>query len=368
MTTLTYKYRLKDQRAAKHLRQYAIALNQVWNYCVAVQRNENARYRAGAPRRRWPTSFRLHSLTAGTSKDLGVHSGSVHEICSAFALCRDTHKRTPKFRASFGSKRALGWVPFRGSDRQIDGNTVTYLGRKFRFFGHKRRPIPDTATSGSFVEDSLGRWWVCFAVAVTSDRSERNGEVGIDLGLKSLAALSDGGVVENHTYYRQWQQRLATAQRAGNKRRARAIYAKISRCRHDHLHKSTTLIVRANALVVVGNVNGLQLAKTRMAKSVLDAGWSTFRHMLRYKASRHGVRFLEVDERFTTVTCSSCGARSGPKGQKGLRIREWKCSDCGACHDRDVNSARNILSIGRSAAPPVEESRNNDRIGTSTPA
>jgi transposase len=95
-----------------------------------------------------------------------------------------------------------------------------------------------------------------------------------------------------------------------------------------------------------------------MAKSVLDSGWATFKAMLNYKASRHSALFLEVDERFTTVSCSVCGAHGGPKGIAGLRIREWVCSECGSRHDRDVNSARNILAIGRSAAPPVGESRN----------
>ena len=91
-----------------------------------------------------------------------------------------------------------------------------------------------------------------------------------------------------------------------------------------------------------------------MAKSVLDAGWSTFRAMLAYKSAG----YVEVDERFTTQTCSSCGALppERPKGIAGLGMREWCCSDCGATHDRDVNAARNILALGRSAAPPAGES------------
>lgn len=74
--------------------------------------------------------------------------------------------------------------------------------------------------------------------------------------------------------------------------------------------------------------------------------------------------YVEVDEKFTTVTCSACGARSGPKGQKGLRIRQWECSSCGASHGRDVNAARNILIAALSAQRPVEESRDTNRIGT----
>ena len=99
-------------------------------------------------------------------------------------------------------------------------------------------------------------------------------------------------------------------------------------------------------MIVVGDVSSSQLAKTRMAKSVLDAGWYMFREMLRYKAIRHSVDLVVVNEAFTTRTCSSCGVLSGPQGVNSLRIREWTCRACGETHDRDVNAARNILALG----------------------
>jgi len=85
----------------------------------------------------------------------------------------------------------------------------------------------------------------------------------------------------------------------------------------------------------------------RDAKSVLDAGWSTLRTMLRYKCAFAGVTFAEVNEAFSTQACSVCSARSGPKGIAGLGIRAWTCGDCGTVHDRDVNAAKNILAAGR---------------------
>ena len=93
-------------------------------------------------------------------------------------------------------------------------------------------------------------------------------------------------------------------------------------------------------------MNAAGLAKTRMAKSVLDAGWSTFRTMLQYKCDDAGVRFEEIDEAYSTQTCSACGCRGGPRGLQGLGIREWACLDCGAVHQRDVNAARVILARG----------------------
>ena len=91
-----------------------------------------------------------------------------------------------------------------------------------------------------------------------------------------------------------------------------------------------------------------KLVKTKMAKSTLDAGWSTLKTMLEYKSHQAGIVFEVVNESYTTQTCSCCGSipASSPKGRAGLRIREWTCSDCGAEHDRDVNAAKNILAAG----------------------
>ena len=358
---LTYRYRLKDNSAKKTLRRHAFACNQVWNYCNAYQRDIEARYRAGAPKRKWPSHFDLQKLTKGTSKEFGVHAQTVGSVCEQFAKSRDKAKHSLRFRASGGARRALGWIPFQSQSRQIADNTITYLGKQFRWFGNARRPLPDSAKGGAFVEDARGKWWVCFHVEVADDLPTGNGEIGIDLGLKTLAATSDGEIIENLRHTATWAQRLARAQRARNKRRIKAIHAKIANARKDHLHKVSCRLARENALIIVGNVSPSRLAKTRMAKSVLDAGWASFKTMLSYKASRHSALFVEVDERFTTQMCSCCGSIPGssPKGMGALGMREWVCSECGESHDRDVNSARNILKLGRSAAPRVDESRSN---------
>ena len=360
---LTYKYRIKDNSAKKTLRRHAFACNQVWNYCNAYQRDIEARYRAGAPKRKWPSHFDLQKLTKGTSKELGIHAQTVGSVCEQYVRSRDKAKHSLRFRASGGARRALGWVPFQAQSRQLDGNTITYLGKQFRWFGNKRRPLPETAKGGAFVEDARGKWWVCFHVEVADDLPTGNGEIGIDLGLKTLAATSDGEIIKNLRHTATWAQRLARAQRARNKRRIKAIHAKIANARKDHLHKVSCRLARENALIAVGNVSSSRLAKTRMAKSVLDAGWASFKTMLSYKASRHSASFLEVDERFTTQMCSCCGSIPGssPKGMGALGMREWVCSECGESHDRDVNSARNILALALSAQRRGDESRGNTR-------
>ena len=92
-----------------------------------------------------------------------------------------------------------------------------------------------------------------------------------------------------------------------------------------------------------------------MAKSIHDAGWSMFRNMLLYKGIALGSHVEIVSERHSSVTCSACGARSGPKGYRGLRVRQWECCECGSVHDRDQNGALNILLAARERPRPVVE-------------
>ena len=347
---LTYKYRIKNRNAKSALRRHAVAVNQVWNYCCAQQRDIESRYRAGAPKRKWASHYDLQRLCKGAGAMFGIHQQTIGGVCRTFAQARDKARHAPAFRKSYGVRRSLGWIPFEGQSRQIKDGAVTYLGKRFYLWGLKRRPIPATVKGGAFVEDALGRWYVCLTVEVERKPATNDKAIGIDLGLKSLATLSDGRKIEAPQIYRRYEQQLATLQRAGKRRHAKRLHAKIKACRADFLHKISTELAGQNAIIAVGNVNARALA----SKSVLDAGWSSFRKMLAYKAKD----YREVDERFTTQDCSACGARCGPKGQKGLGIRQWQCSSCGISHDRDVNAALNILAIARrSAAPPAEEYR-----------
>ena len=143
--------------------------------------------------------------------------------------------------------------------------------------------------------------------------------------------------------------RLATAQRARKTpKRVTAIHAKVANRRRDFLHKASAKIAKEFGLIVVGDVSPSKIAKTSMAKSVLDAGWSDFKNMLAYKSHLRAGCVLEVSERHSTQTCSECGSLppSRPRGIAGLGIRRWTCDDCGSVHDRDVNAARNIVRAG----------------------
>jgi len=336
---LTYRYRLKEPRAAmRELARQAQAVNFVWNFCGETQ--EAARKWG----RCWPSGYDLINLTHGSSHELGLHSDTVQAICKQFAHSRDTHKRRPRWRG----RKSLGWIPFQVKRAiRMDGDAVVFLKRRYRLW--MSRKLDGEIRCGSFAQNARGRWYLNLQVEIAEKRDCGTGQIGIDLGLKTLATLSTGEKIENPRHLAQYADKLAIAQRAGRKDRARVINAKIANCRKHFLHAVSTRLVRENRRIVVGNVNALGLAKTRMAKSVLDASWSQLRSQLRYKAMRHGAEYIEVDERFTTQVCSGCGAVSGPKGIADLGVRDWVCCECGLSHDRDINSAINILITGRNA-------------------
>ena len=195
---------------------------------------------------------------------------------------------------------------------------------------------------GEFAQDAVGDWWLCLPVKFEAECTiAPQEEVGIDLGLKTIAVTSDDDRLEAGRWTRRFADKLASAQRRGHKRQAKRIHRKIARCRADALHKFSRKMVDRYQKIVVGDVSSQKLVKTRMAKSVLDSGWGTLKRFLAYKCE-HAARSFEVrDERYSTVTCSNCGALSGPRGVNGLIVRSWECRNCGKLHDRDVNSARN---------------------------
>lgn len=349
---ITYKFRIKDATVGKYLDRHARACNAVWNYCRRVQKQAQKRWAAGE-NRRWPSAFDLIRLCTGSAAELGLHSDTVQTICRRFVSSRDLNKRCPRYRESDGSERALGWVPVIQRAMKLGDRHVTYLKRKFHYW--KSREIVGTFKAGAFVQDARGRWYVLIQCEVPEGERRNGPAVGIDLGIRTLATCSDGRAIANPKHFTKYETALGVAQRSGNKRRARAIHIKIANARKHYLHEQSTALVRNYAYIAVGNVNAAKLAKTRMAKSVLDAGWSAFRLMLSYKCQKAGSIYVEADERMTSRSCSVCGADSGPKGIAEIGVRHWLCSSCGEHHDRDVNAARNILRVGLERQAPAVE-------------
>lgn len=219
------------------------------------------------------------------------------------------------------------------------------------------RELPSVPSSVTLIKDAAGRYFVSFVVQVDErPLSLVESEVGIDLGLTTFAVLSSGKIIASPRFLRQAERRLRKAQQSlsrkekGSKNRVKApvrvakAHARVADTRRDWAHKHSTAIIRDNQAVFVEDLCVSGLARTRLAKSVHDAGWGMFIRMLEEKAARYGRTFAKVDRWFpSTRMCSVCGVLSG---KKPLHVRKWTCT-CGTVHDRDLNAAENILAAGR---------------------
>ncbi len=346
----TLKVRVKDKHKPI-LERMAFEVNQVWN---AANEVTSLYSYVPVPEMGWlKTHFSAFDLqkdlkTIKAERGFVLHSTTVQEVIAVHHKARRQFKTDQlRWRVSGGARRSLGWIPFKSGAAKWKSGQIYFAGHYFKVwdsYGLSQFAF----RSGSFSQDARSRWYFNIVVEVAKTASPTAGEVGIDLGLKDTATCSNGLKLESKQFYRELESKLGIAQRARKKNRVKAIHAQIKNRRLNHLHQFTTRLVKENALIVVGNVSSKALAKTQMAKSVLDAAWHLLKTQLDYKSKAMQAVFLEVNESYTTQACSCCGSLSSnsPKGRAGLRIREWACPECGAVHDRDVNAAKNILALG----------------------
>ncbi|MFE7663328.1 RNA-guided endonuclease InsQ/TnpB family protein [Streptomyces celluloflavus] len=245
------------------------------------------------------------------------------------------------------------------------------------------RALPSVPSTVTVVKDAANRYFASFVVETDPDEAlpETDAQVGIDLGLSHFAILSDGTKIDAPRFLRRAEKKLKKEQRrlsrktkgSNNRTKARLkvarAHARVADARREFHHQLSTTIIRENQAVVVEDLAVKGLARTRLAKSVHDAGWSAFVGMLEYKAARYGRTFVRIG-RFepTSQVCSQCGVKDGPKP---LHIRVWVCRACGSVLDRDINAAVNVakaaglaVSACRAQVRPVPVPAQRGEAGT----
>lgn len=230
---------------------------------------------------------------------------------------------------------------------------------------HLSRELPANPSSVTVIREADGRYYVSFVVEapVCPAPTPGNMVAGIDLGLTRLAAIAsdDGDVVkvENPRYLRRKLSKLATAQKelarrqkgSANRDKARtkvaALHRKVRETRLDHHHKLARKIVDENQVIGLETLGITGLSRTRLAKSIHDAGWSILARLIEEKAVEAGRRVVRADRSFpSTRLCSVCGTVGEAKL---LSVRSWTC-ECGTVHDRDGNAAINLRNVAAGQA------------------
>jgi len=331
-----------------------------------------------------PSQFDLNQLLTSLKKLqpelLKVHSQVLQNISKRI---RDAYNNF------FARRRAglrAGLPRFKGYGRY---KSITYPQSGFRVEDEKlhlskigdirirlHRKLPENVKTLTVKRMPSGKWFAVFSCLVEEQpRGKPVKEVGIDVGLKSFAVLSDGTRIENPRHYRRDEGRLRRLGR-GLSRKERGsrnwvktktnvarLHERIGNRRSDFLHKASRKIADKYGTVYVEGLKIRNMVRNHhLAKLISDASWGRFVRMLAYKEEESGGRVIFVNPWGTTQRCSRCGNMV----EKALSERIHACPYCGLVMDRDLNAALNILErgceIGRGPPEyrPVEE-------GTSTP-
>lgn len=271
----------------------------------------------------------------------------------------------------FKSRHRFKSVVYRhGDGSKLTGDQL-YIQHIGQIKVRLHRPIPEDAKIKMVVvKHNAGKWYVCFQIEVPDlEPVIHTGEaIGIDVGIRSLLALSDGTLIANPRWLRHSlrkkrilnrklsrQKRFSSGWRKTRQQIAR-LDEHIANQRRDFWHKQTTKLARQYALIVVEDLNlSFMLRNGNLSLSAHDAGLGLFFNLLRFKVEKAGSTMVKVDPKYSSQRCSGCGVIV----KKGLNVRVHECFHCGLTLDRDVNAALNILSPGQSDGTltcPVKES------------
>lgn len=267
------------------------------------------------------------------------------------------------YKGARGAPRFKGRNRFKSIEyRYGDGCKLSGNRLYVQHVGHVRtrlhRPIPEDAVIKQVIlKRSIGRWYVTLQLELPDPEPVQHTgpAVGIDVGLHSLLALSNGQTIDNPRWLRASLAKLRVAQRRMTRRKRYGsgwrkaalqvvkLHERIANQRRDFWHKTTTGLARTYGLIAIEDLNLAFMTRNgQLSLSAHDAALGAFRQMLGYKVANTGSRLIAVSAPNTSQACSGCGSIV----PKRLNVRVHACPDCGVTLDRDVNAALNILARG----------------------
>jgi putative transposase len=373
---LSYKYRLYPNRGQRQtLNRILETHRQVYN--AALQERRHAWKRCGVSIRYTDQANQLKELRAFDGDVAWCNYSSLQQTLRRLNKAFEAFFRRVKAARSGASQRA-GYPRFKGRNwfksvcyvygdgiKLRDSRLYVQNAGLIRLFQH--RPIPDEGTIKMAVlkRDRVGNWYVILQVELPDVEIERRDDpaVGIDMGLTHFATLSSGEMIENPRWFRESEEKLALLQRRRTRckrsshryreltRQIRRLHQRIANQRRDFQHQLSTRLVRKYGFIAVEDLNVKGLCRSHVSKSMGDAAWGQFLHMLAYKAAKAGTLVVGINPNGTSQICS--GPDCGRIVPKTLSDRQHICPHCGFTAPRDVNAALNILARGRARTEAI---------------
>jgi len=351
-----YRFRLYPSKAQeKQMHQHIRLAKNLWNDLLEHSKETYRNFE------KFPTRNSLQLMV----KNTGLFSQTSQEIAHRI---ENGIWRYVKLRKAGNTK--AGFPRFKSMDKMKSLNYPQFgfsLGKKLKVtpFGEIpivwHREIKGKIKTLTLKREASGKWFACFAVEETPNVKASNGgaRIGIDLGLKNLATLSDGSVVENPRFIRKQEEKVAFLSRklsqkkkgSRNRKKAKMLLAieheKLKDTRRDFLHRLSRNLVNAYSFIALEDLASQELAEQNYGKQINDAGWGELANMLRYKAESAGCEVMFVNPKDTTKTCCICGNIM----DMPLSVREYDCQLCGNNMDRDLNASYNILKRATGGTP-----------------
>ena len=342
-----YRYKLEPNRAQRY------ALARTPDVCREL-------YNDALQQRRWhrTTRFQQDKELAALKAVFPVYKNVYSQVLQS-VLDRLDKSFKNFFSSGFGFPRFKSESRFDSFHYKQSGFSLQGKQLSLSKIGNVKvrlsRPIPDGATIKTCtIKRCASGWFATITFEYTPEPlPESTLAVGIDMGIKTFATFSDGMEIENPRIYEKHQAELRRAQRRvarrkqGSNRRRKAVillqkvHRGIADRRQDFLHKHSTAVIRKYGIIVVEDLNVSGMSRGHVAKQILDCSWSEWFRQLSYKAAEAGRKFIAVDPKYTSQTCSKCSFRH-PDNRKTQA--DFHCLSCGHQDNADRNGAVNILA------------------------